>query len=298
MSNSNSQSYRINNKLWLVKHDVNTTQAKVTTADIPTNHVAVIDCSGSMSSDLPKIRQQLKSKLKSLVKEHDTVSIVWFSGKGQYGTLLEGEEIATLADLKGVSDKIDRWLKPIGMTGFKEPLEEVAALVGRVSRHGNPFSMLFLTDGCDNQWPRDQILKALDKAVGGLAASTFIEYGYCADRPLLTQMAERAGGTLIFAQDFAKYDAAFTASVAKRPQGKRVEVNIGKCEVVGGFAWALADGDLLTFAVEPSKTGAGVVKAPENVGSIWWLSPSAVGDVAGIPADSSECITTLPPNLN
>lgn len=35
--------------------------------EIATNHIIVIDCSGSMSYDLQKIRLQLKNKLPSLV---------------------------------------------------------------------------------------------------------------------------------------------------------------------------------------------------------------------------------------
>ena len=50
--------------------------------EVPVNHIFVIDCSGSMSYDLPKIRKQLKNKLPSLLKQDDTVSLVWFSGKG------------------------------------------------------------------------------------------------------------------------------------------------------------------------------------------------------------------------
>ena len=41
--------------------------------EVPVNHVFVIDCSGSMHYDLPKIRIQLKNKLPSLLKQNDTV---------------------------------------------------------------------------------------------------------------------------------------------------------------------------------------------------------------------------------
>ena len=54
-----------------------------------TNHIFVVDVSGSMYYDLPKIRTQLKNKLSSLMKEGDTISIVWFSGRNDAGILKE-----------------------------------------------------------------------------------------------------------------------------------------------------------------------------------------------------------------
>src|SRR5690606_21479341 len=81
----------------------------------PTNHIVIIDCSGSMYGDLPKIREQLKAKLPTLLGEKDTVSIVWFSSRGEFGTLVKGEPVATLADLNDVNKAIDRWLRPVGL---------------------------------------------------------------------------------------------------------------------------------------------------------------------------------------
>ena len=45
-----------------------------------TNHIFVVDVSGSMYYDLPLIRTQLKNKLSNIMKEGDTISIVWTNG--------------------------------------------------------------------------------------------------------------------------------------------------------------------------------------------------------------------------
>ena len=58
------------------------------------HHVVVIDCSGSMSGDLPELREQLKSKLTKLVKVGDLLTVIWFSGRGQCGVLLCEEAVA------------------------------------------------------------------------------------------------------------------------------------------------------------------------------------------------------------
>ena len=258
-------SHKVSDSLYLVRQEVSDSAPKKL-VETPVNHVAVIDCSGSMSGDLPRIREQLKKKLPKMLKEKDTISIVWFSGRGQFGTLLEAEPVATLADLKDVNAAIDRWLKTVGMTGFKEPVEEAAALVSRVAkkRPGSTFSLFFMSDGCDNQWPRQDLLKAVEKAAGSFSSSTFVEYGYYADRPLLTAMAEKAGGNLIFADDFDKYAPLFEAAMQKTLSGApRAEVQV-KADIVGGFAWALVAGDLVTFSVEGGKA-----HVPEDLAEVW-----------------------------
>ena len=268
-------SYKINDKLFLVSQPLDAKPATTEVAS-PTNHVVVIDCSGSMYGELPEIRTQLKKKLPKLLAEQDTLSVVWFSGKGQFGTLIENEPVATLADLKDVEKAIDRWLKPVGLTGFKEPLLEVEKLAARVAkaRPGSVFSLFFMSDGCDNQWPKADILKAVETAAGTLAAATFVEYGYYADRPLLTAMAEKAGGSLIHAKDFDSYQPVFEAAMAKKIMGgKRVEVTIPG-DPIGGFAYALVDGDLVTFGLQGDK-----VLVPEGLTEIHYVSPSSVGTV-------------------
>lgn len=268
-------SYKVADKLYLTRQSV-PTKAVAKPVEVATNHIVVIDCSGSMCGELPTIREQLKKRLPKLLKDTDTVSIIWFSGHNQFGTLLEAEPVSTLADLQQVNQAIDRWLKPVCLTGFKEPLEEAAKVVSRVAqkRPNTAFSLWFMSDGCDNQWNSREILKAVEGVAGGLAAATFVEYGYYADRPLLTAMAEKAGGSLIFARDFDTYSPAFEAAMQKKlVGGKKVEIQVPG-DPVGGFVFALQEGDLLTFAVEEGKA-----QVSEGVSEVYSVSPTPVGTV-------------------
>lgn len=273
------QTYKINDTLALVQQPVSKNAPVAAPIEVPTDHVAIIDCSGSMYSDLPKVRAQLKRQLPKLLKEKDTVSIIWFSGRGQFGTLLEAEPVATLTDLKAVETAIDRWLQPQGLTGFKEPLEEVSKLADRLAKKtSNVINLLFMSDGCDNCWPRGDILKAVETASGKVASATFIEYGYYADRNLLSQMAEKSGGSLIFAEDFDRYVPMFDAVIQKRQTGaKKIEVAVTG-DPVGGFAYAFQGGDLLTFAIE----GGTKVSVPEDLKEIFYLIPSTLKDIPGV----------------
>lgn len=282
-------SYKINDNLFLVSTEVSKGAVPaVKPVEQAINHIAVIDCSGSMSYDLPQIREQMKKKLPKLLKETDTISIIWFSGKGQFGTLLEAEPVATLTDLQQVNQAIDRWLRPVCLTGFKEPLEEVAALVNRVQgkRPGSVFSLLFMSDGHDNVWPREQILAAVETAANGLASATFVEYGYYADRPLLTRMAEKAGGQLIFSQGFDAYAPVFEAAMQRKQVGgtKRIQVPI-EGDPIGAFCFTVTDGELTTYGLEGN-----VVFVPEATTEVWHVSPSAVGSLGEDLAETAKRI--------
>lgn len=236
------------------------------------NHLVVLDCSGSMSYELPKIREQLKKKLPKLLGPEDTISIIWFSGRGQCGILLEAEPVSTLTDLTTINQAIDRWLNPIGMTGFKEPLQEVATLIKRIKdkHQDSVFSLFFMSDGCENQWPRSDVLATVEMAAKGLSSATFVEYGYYADRPLLTAMAQAAGGQLIFAQGFDSYQPAFEAAMGKKITGApKVEVRIPETPI-GGFVYTLRDGDLVAYGVEDGKANV-----PEDTREFWYVVEDA-----------------------
>ena len=287
-----STSFALDKKLFLVRQEIPQKSAQpAKKVETPTNHLLIVDCSGSMYGELPKIRAQLKARLPKILKEKDTFSIIWFSGRGQFGALLEAEPVATLTDLAQVNRAIDRWLTPQGLTGFKEPLEEVERLVGRVKAKsgGNPFALLFLSDGHDNCWNRGDVLKAVEKAAGAVQSATFVEYGYYADRPLLTAMAEKAGGQLIFAQDFDQWEPSFDAIVQKRPTGApRIEVKV-KGDPIRGFAWTAEDGDLVTYGLE-----GGSVRLPATTAAIWYVSPSPVGTTtATLDAGASYAALSL-----
>lgn len=243
------------------------------------NHLAVIDCSGSMSGELGRIRDQLKRRLPTLLGPEDTFSLIWFSGRGESGVLLEAEPVATLKDLQKVNQALDRWLRPVGLTGFKEPLEKAADLAEKLSKNGKPVALFFMSDGCDNQWGQGEILKAVEKAGGKVASATFVEYGYYADRPTLTRMAEKCGGSLIFAEGFDAYGPQFEAAMQRRPAGgKRVRLRI-EGDAVGGFVYALAQGELTTYAVE-----GGYAEVPEGT-TVHYLAPTGGKPAAGKPAD-------------
>jgi hypothetical protein len=199
---------RITNSLKLVKFNLgsNTPATKVVRQGV--NYYLNIDVSGSMYYDLAKLRQQIKNKIAGIVKEGDTLTIIWFSGRGEAGILKEFIEVKDLKDLKGIHDAIDRFLKPVGMTGFYDPLVLVEKCLDRVPNK-NLNSMIFMSDGYNNSASWSDIMGQLSKLNSRLDSAIFVEYGYYADSRALQQMAEEVGGEKIFAKDFDSYDVEF-----------------------------------------------------------------------------------------
>ena len=263
-------SYKITDTLYLVTQPIAPTVA-AKPVETNANHLFVFDCSGSMYGSLPRIREQIKNRLPTLAKPGDTATIIWFSGRGQFGVLVEGHVLNTAADFTQFNAAVDRWLRPMGLTGFKEPLQEAGKVIGRLNKNGFPFSLFFMSDGYDNQWNQTEILAVCDGLGAAVQSATIVEYGYYADRNLLTKMAERIGGSLIFAESFGDYEPTFEAAVQRRPMGKKIAVDV-EGDAVGGIVW--------TFDGQPTVYGLndGDVAVPEGIDQIAYLNTMPVGD--------------------
>lgn len=224
--------------------------AVVEVAPAGVNHIVAIDCSGSMSYDLPRIREQLKKKLPKVLNGKSTISIIWFSGRGQCGVLLEAEPVHTLSDLATVNNAIDRWLSPVGLTGFLSPIKEAVSLAKKVSVNGLPCSLFFMTDGCDNQYSRSELVKESKTLSSAFATVAFVEYGYYADRKLLTEFAEASSGSLLFSQDFDKYDPIFEMALSKTGlSSKKKTFEVGS----NGLYFGVGESDVYSMTAEDGK---------------------------------------------
>lgn len=232
--------------------------SKAPTKPQPVHHLVAIDISGSMYSDLPALRLHLKNKLATLVAENDTVSLIWFSGKGQVGTVVEALRIRNVSDLSMLHSAIERFLVPTGLTGFKEPLQAAQDLINRLSHAGGGlFNLLFMTDGYDNQWPEAEILELCASLTKKLDHAAVIEYGWNCNRPMLTKMAEALGGKLVFSGDFESYAVAFADSLAGTT--KKMPVTL-KHKLAQGSVFSMSGENLLNFTPDAE----GVVWVPEG----------------------------------
>lgn len=188
-----------------------------------TSRIFVFDVSGSMYDALPKMKKHLKEKLFEQIPETDDISLVYFSGRGEYGVLVEGLNVSKVKDLKSVYEKIDS-LKTIGLTGFMEPLKEVGELVKRLPKT-NIKEMFFLTDGYDNQWTEKDVLNQCKELVSLVDNSYLVEYGWYCNTPLIKKMVETLNGIHLFSEDIVSYKA-IAEKVMSEGVTKKVKVKL------------------------------------------------------------------------
>lgn len=235
----------------------------------PIHHLIAIDISGSMYGDLPELRTHLKNRLATVVGEADTVSIVWFSGNGQCGALVKGMKIRSVADLSALHKSIDRYLTATGLTGFKEPLKELDAIVDelRSTQPGAVVNLFFMTDGYENQNSEKDVLDLCRGLAKKVDSAAIVEYGWHCNRALLSKMTDALGGKQIFSEDFTSYASAFEGSM--KGSTKRVPVKLA--HPATGTVFALSGKELLTFTADP----AGIVQVPEGLGAIAFQTTAA-----------------------
>jgi hypothetical protein len=269
------------NNLALIVQNVST--KKPAPVVLPVEHIAIIDVSGSMSSDLPELRRHLKNKLPTLVGVDDTITLIWFSGTNQFGVLQEGVPIRSLSDMSALNAAIDRFLQPVCLTGFVQPLGEVINVVGRLKakRADSLINVLFMTDGYENQNTQKAVLDISEKISAYVDASAIIEFGWNCNRPLLTKMAEAMGANLIFSENLSDYQTTFEGELTKTiGGGKKVAIALTN-QAKLGYAFTIdAAGKLVTYSVTPNNT----VIVPESVESVAFFS-TGTGGVA--PSEAS-----------
>lgn len=225
------------------------------------NHVFVVDVSGSMYDALPKMRQHIKSKLALLVKPKDTVSIIYFSSKSQYGVVFEGEKINGLSDLSNLHKAVDKFLQTLGLTGFVEPIQEAMDVAKRLNHNGNINSFIFMTDGYDNQWGKAEIINKAKLLPKFFASISFIEYGWYCNRPLIAEMAQVSGGAHIFSEDYKTYEPT-VEKLFQNKTVKRKPVKVGS-----EYAFYVDNGEVVLVDADE-----GVVQIPEDVNALYTMS--------------------------
>jgi hypothetical protein len=166
------------------------------------NYVYVVDVSGSMYQSLSDIKTHLKNTISLITSAGDTVSILYFSGKSQCGVVCENIDVSSIESIELLKKSVDRYLQPIGLTCFTSPLSLASQLK---LKDGNVNSMIFMTDGYDNESTKSDIMKQLSEAKTVFDSVCFIEYGYYADRKMIQEMAKSVSGLHLFAEGFQDY---------------------------------------------------------------------------------------------
>ena len=225
------------------------------------HRIFCIDVSGSMSSDLPAIRRQLKNKLPTSIRPQDFMTLIWFSGNGQFGAIFEHISINDLRDLTAINGVIDHYIKSVGSTGFIEPIRLAKKLAETYPEQPQVF---FLTDGGENCWPRQECLDAF--ADMDTIPLVIIEYQYYCDRVFLQKLADVSNATSVFNENFESYDVSFATYMNN---------TVSKLKTVeSGLPIVYMDGE--TFVAKlPTADTRGLFRIPEHVHRVWKVDTEA-----------------------
>jgi hypothetical protein len=225
------------------------------------HRIFCIDVSGSMSSDLPAIRRQLKNKLPTSIRPQDFMTLIWFSGNGQFGAIFEHITINDLRDLTAITAAIDHYIKSVGSTGFIEPIRLAKRLAETYPEQPQVF---FLTDGGENCWPRQECLDAFGEM--NTIPLVIVEYQYYCDRVFLQKLADVSNATSVFNENFESYDVSFSTYMSN---------TVSKLKTVeSGLPILYMDGE--TFVAKlPTADARGLFRIPEHVQRVWKVDTAA-----------------------
>lgn len=124
------------------------------------HHIEILDRSGSMSGSIKELIENVKQTIE-FIPDNDYVSIVWFSGAGQFKTLIKGAKKDT-----GLFKLLDGIAYTIGCTCFSEPLQEVGVIISDLKTICPNFNVILFTDGQPVvPWSDEEEIKRIFKAI-------------------------------------------------------------------------------------------------------------------------------------
>jgi hypothetical protein len=222
------------------------------------HRIFCIDCSGSMTSSLNELRTQLKNKISRMIQPDDFFTLVWFSGKGEVGTIFEHISISDLSDLQAIHQTIDRYVKSVGLTGFVEPIRLCKKLAEKYTETPQVF---FLTDGGENSWSKDECEKAFSEMKG--ISTVIVEYQYYCDRVFLKRLAEISEAVSVFNETFESFDTTFDMYMKNKVSNSRkFETNL---------PILYFDEETLVIRNEAPN---GFIAIPQHIQKVWQLDPA------------------------
>lgn len=264
---------KINDNLFLTSQLFSPEEKIEKLIPLQAHHIFIIDCSGSMSGELPIIRKDLHNKISTILKPNDSVTIIWFSGKGEFGVVLEDYSVRSNIALERVRETINKYLTPHGLTAFKEPIEEAGRVMDRISKSKSDviYSLFFLTDGHDNQCSQRDILKVSENLQQRLNGATIVEYGWYCNRELLTQMAQQMGGVHTFSQDFQDYEPYLSKQFSQEHRSARKLVKLSNKPILD-IVFSVVDNDIVLL--KPNENNE-ILTSSDSESRVFYLSSEA-----------------------
>ena len=245
---------KINDKKWLVRQSAQQNQVIAKAVELAMHHIFIIDCSGSMSGALPSIRKDLNNKLSTMLKVSDSLTVIWFSSRGEYGVVLEDYKINGSVNIEKARELVNKNLYPRGCTAFKDSFVETMNIVKRVNAVNKDMlhSLFFITDGYDNCYPRPEILAVIRELKHVINSATIVEYGWYCDKKFLNDITLEFGGTHKFSKDFQDFEPMVSSQLVCGKTERRKEITL-EHPTDAEFVVTAANGEISIYRIENGK---------------------------------------------
>lgn len=153
------------------------------------HHVMLLDTSGSMWPHVDKLMDDVKLTL-DMMDENDYLTIIRFSGAGQYRTILKGTKVSDKENIKKV---LDTMKNAGGCTCFSDPIKELDLVITETLPMCSTYNVTIFTDGDTvTPWPVEEevrrIFANLATVHDKIVAFNAIGYGEYYNRKLLLDM--------------------------------------------------------------------------------------------------------------
>lgn len=285
----------ISKNLYIGAIPCNREEEEVRTVTQMQHIIYCVDISGSMYNELAELRRHLKNHLVSdNIHENTAISIIAFSGKNECFTVVESVKLNDLRDIDRIHKAIDKYLQALCLTAFLPPLQVTEQVIENYNK-ANPneevlHSLVFMTDGYNNDSPYSEVLKKLEQLDSKVASASFIEYGYYADGKSLLEMAEAVGGQKIFAKDFESYQIEFDKILDQKAE-ERVSIDIDEIKSSLAFPFLFAkDGNrIIMYSTKYKKE----ILVSKSVKEVYYFSKLPIEINPQIFEDSEDAILYL-----
>lgn len=193
------------------------------------NHIWIYDRSGSMCGLLSKLIEDLITRAKT-IPVGDTITFGWFSSEGEKNFILKGFKITESKDYSIMEKALRSNNYTIGCTCFSEILQETDQVIQDLSVFSNNFALCFFSDGypvvSNYSKEIENIFNALNKLNGKVTSTLLVGYGDYYNKQLMSDMAEKIGGSLTHSANLPSFSIALDSFVTNSQDTKKMAVKI------------------------------------------------------------------------
>lgn len=160
--------------------------------NLPIHFIQTYDRSYSMINDLDDLVKNIQGTIDGM-DEGDFLTVLWYSGKGENGVVIEGHRVTkTEGELDYLSKLLKNNSTPIGATMYSEVIDLSNSMIDKYKSLCSNAAISFFTDGGVNEESKENVFKSVERVVSNPNCLSFntIGYGRYYDADMLKKMAE------------------------------------------------------------------------------------------------------------